>query len=67
MHVQCYSFLELFALLCVSKVTVALTPWESIHQTVHTYPLAIDSKDFALLSKVSHLQILASTRLMIKP
>lgn len=30
----------------------ALTPWESIHQTLHTYPLAIDSKDFGLLSSV---------------
>lgn len=30
----------------------ALTPWESIHQTLNTYPLAIDSKDFGLLSTV---------------
>jgi hypothetical protein len=33
-------------------LTTALTPWESIHQTLHTYPLAIDSKDFALLTQV---------------
>lgn len=30
----------------------ALTNWEQIHQTLHTYPLAIDGKDFALLSSV---------------
>ena len=46
------SLLYLLVLLCVSTLTVALTTWESIHQTIHTYPLAIDSKDFALLSEV---------------
>lgn len=30
----------------------SLTPFEQIHQTINTYPLAIDSKDFALLSQV---------------
>lgn len=30
----------------------SLTTWEQIHQTLHTYPLAIDTKDFALLSSV---------------
>lgn len=53
------SLLYLLALLCVSNLTIALTTWESIHQTIHTYPLAIDSKDFALLSKVPTLQSLA--------
>ncbi|KAF6241881.1 hypothetical protein HO173_000593 [Letharia columbiana] len=52
MHTRRYSLLYSLALLCVSNLTLALTPWESIHQTIHTYPLAIDSKDFALLSKV---------------
>lgn len=54
------STLYLLALLCVSNLTVALTAWESIHQTIHTYPLAIDSKDFTLLSQVLTLQSLAS-------
>ena len=31
---------------------LALTEWESIHQVLNTYPLAIDSKDFGLLAKV---------------
>ena len=36
---------------CSSSVS-ALTTWEEIHQTLHTYPLAIDTKDFGLLSAV---------------
>lgn len=32
--------------------TTALTTWEKIHQTLDTYPLAIDRKDFSLLSQV---------------
>lgn len=60
MHTRRSSLLYSLALLCVSNLTLALTPWESIHQTIHTYPLAIDSKDFALLSKVSKSQISAS-------
>jgi len=32
--------------------TCQLTPWEQIHQTLHTYALAIDSKNFSLLSSV---------------
>ena len=43
-------FLHCFMLF--SGLTLALTPWENIHQTLHTYPLAIDSKDFGLLSEV---------------
>jgi len=35
-----------------SCIIIALTPWEQIHQALHTYPLAIDSKDFGLLSAV---------------
>ncbi|CAF9934532.1 hypothetical protein IMSHALPRED_009746 [Imshaugia aleurites] len=46
------SLFYLLALLSVANIALALTAWESIHQTIHTYPLAIDSKDFALLSKV---------------
>ena len=57
MHPQYYFFLYVLALLSVPKLMVAFTPWESIHQTIHTYPLAIDSKDFAMLSKVTNLQI----------
>jgi hypothetical protein len=30
----------------------SLTTWEQIHQTLHTYPLAIDTKDFGLLTSV---------------
>ena len=30
----------------------SLTTWEQIHQTLSTYPLAIDSKNFGLLSQV---------------
>ena len=59
MHTRRCSLFYIFALLCVSNFTVALTTWESIHQTIHTYPLAIDSKDFALLSEVSTLHALA--------
>ncbi|KAL8788853.1 MAG: hypothetical protein Q9195_007116 [Heterodermia aff. obscurata] len=44
--------LSLLALSSIPSLAVGLTAWESIHQTIHTYPLAIDSKDFALLSKV---------------
>lgn len=29
-----------------------LTPWEQIHQTLHTYPLAIDNKDSSLFPAV---------------
>ncbi len=36
----------------LSASVFALTPWEQIHQTLHTYPLAIDSKDYGLLSEV---------------
>ena len=42
----------LLSSLLLPLLTLALTSWESIHQTLHTYPLAIDSKDFALLSTV---------------
>ena len=35
-----------------SPLLNALTTWESIHQTLNLYPLAIDSKDFGLLSQV---------------
>ena len=62
MLTQRCSLIYLLALLCVSNLTFALTPWESIHQTIHTYPLAIDSKDFALLSKVPNLQNLYNAR-----
>lgn len=55
MFTQRCSLSYLLALLCLSNLTFALTPWESIHQTIHTYPLAIDSKDFALFSKVPSL------------
>lgn len=36
---------------------IALTTWESIHQTLHMYPLAIDSKDFGLFSEVRNTRI----------
>ncbi|KAL9065785.1 MAG: hypothetical protein Q9161_008010 [Pseudevernia consocians] len=52
MYTRRCSLMYLLALFCVSNLASALTPWESIHQTIHTYPLAIDSKDFAMLSKV---------------
>ena len=52
MYTQRFSLIYLFALLCISSLAAALTAWESIHQTLHTYPLAIDAKDFGLLSKV---------------
>ena len=51
MHTQHLSSYFL-ALLCTSSLAIALTFWESIHQTIHTYPRAIDSKDFALFSEV---------------
>lgn len=30
----------------------ALSTWEQVHQTIHTYPLAIDHKNFPLLREV---------------
>lgn len=45
------TILSLCLSLCAT-LALTLTPWETIHQTLHTYPLAIDSKDFALLSSV---------------
>jgi SnoaL-like domain len=30
----------------------ALSTWKQIHQTIHTYPLAIDRKNFSLLREV---------------
>ena len=44
--------LYLVTLLAILHLAVALTTWESIHQTLNTYPLAIDTKDFDLFSKV---------------
>ena len=50
-------------LLSVSnRLVVGLTAWESIHQTIHTYPLVIDSKDFALLSKVCMYRICCNSK-----
>ena len=37
---------------CLASSIFALTPWEQIHQTLHTYPLAIDSKDYGLFTEV---------------
>ena len=33
--------------------------WIAIHQTLNTYPLAIDSKDFGLLSQVFTANVIA--------
>ena len=49
---------SLLAFSSISNLAVGLTEWESIQQTIHTYPLALDSKDFELFSKVSHLALL---------
>lgn len=57
MYTRPHAVHYLLALLSIVNLTFALTTWESIHQTIHTYPLAIDSKDFALLSKVHNLYI----------
>lgn len=59
MYTRRFSLFSLLAILRVSNLTIALTAWESIHQTIHTYPLAIDPKDFALLSQVLTLQSIA--------
>ena len=40
--------MALFAPVCLA----ALTTWEQIHRTLNLYPLAIDRKDFSLLSSV---------------
>ena len=34
--------------------------WLAIHQTLNTYPLAIDSKDFGLLSQVFTNDVIAN-------
>ena len=36
-----------------------LEDWIAIHQTLHTYPLAIDSKDFSLLSRIFTEDVIA--------
>ncbi len=56
MYIQRYSLLHLLALLCISNLTISLTNWESIHQTINLFAIAIDFKDFGLLSKVRNLQ-----------
>ena len=63
MHLRHHLPLYLFALLTILHLAVALTTWESIHQVLHTYPLAIDNKDFDLLSKV--ISIRSSPHLML--
>jgi len=47
-------FLSAFLCLFVASIVSAsnLTAWEQIHHTLSTYPLAIDSKNFGLLSQV---------------
>ena len=47
-----FALTYLTALLTLACSSLALTPWEQIHQTIDTYPLAIDRKDFGLLSQV---------------
>lgn len=40
-------------LLAASTYAADLTAWEQIHQVIHTYPLAIDGKNYDLFEKVS--------------
>ena len=47
------SLLSIIAFLAPSILShSALTPWEKIHQTLHTYPLAIDFRDGPLFAAV---------------
>ena len=45
-------FKQMVLLLGASTYAADLTIWEQIHQTIHTYPSAIDGKNFDLLEKV---------------
>lgn len=56
MYIRALLLLCLPTLLCISNLTVALTPWESCHQAIHTFALAVDFRDYALLSKVFSTQ-----------
>ena len=43
---------EMVFLLAASTYAADLTAWERIHQVIHTYPLAIDGKNYDLFEKV---------------
>lgn len=43
---------QMVFLLAASTYAADLTAWEQIHQVIHTYPLAIDGKNYDLFEKV---------------
>ena len=43
---------QMVLLLGASTYAADLTAWEQIHQVIHTYPLAIDGKNYDLFEKV---------------